>query len=78
MSQKPLSEEIRERLPHGGRFEKLDKIKTRELSAREEATSSTEITPEEGGLCTIHAYLYDDNRRIRSRDRFYLCSEKID
>jgi hypothetical protein len=30
----------------------------------EEATYSAEITPEEKGMHTIYAYLYDDGRRI--------------
>lgn len=47
-----------------GKFEELAKVETKELSAGEETSYSAEITPKEEGLYTIHAYLYDDTRRI--------------
>lgn len=47
-----------------GKFEELAKIETKALSVGEEATYSAKITPREKGLYTIHAYLYDDYKRI--------------
>jgi hypothetical protein len=48
----------------GGEFQELAKIETKELAAGEEARYSAEITPDEKGLHTIYAYLYDGVRRI--------------
>jgi hypothetical protein len=48
----------------GGEFEELAIVQTKELSPGEEATYSAEITPDEDGLYTIYAYLYDGVRRI--------------
>lgn len=48
----------------GGEFEELAIVETKELGVGEEATYSAEITPEEEGLYTIYAYLYDGVRRI--------------
>jgi hypothetical protein len=48
----------------GGAFEELAIVETKALSAGEEATYSAEITPDEDGLYTIYAYLYDGVRRI--------------
>lgn len=47
-----------------GLAEELAIIETKELGAGEEATYSAEVTPEEKGLYTIYAYLYDGIRRI--------------
>ncbi len=48
----------------GGEFEELAIVETKALSAGEEATYSAEVTPDEDGLYTIYAYLYDGVRRI--------------
>jgi hypothetical protein len=48
----------------GGEFEELAIVETKALSPGEEATYSAEVTPEEDGLYTIYAYLYDGVRRI--------------
>jgi hypothetical protein len=48
----------------GDRFEELAVVETKALSAGEEATYSAEITPDEEGLYTVYAYLYDGVRRI--------------
>jgi hypothetical protein len=47
-----------------GNFKQLAKIETKNLSPGEEAKYSAEFNPEEKGLYTIHAYLYDNSRRI--------------
>lgn len=47
-----------------GEIMELADIRTKNLSPNEEARFSAEITPEEKGVHTIHAYLYDNNRRI--------------
>lgn len=47
-----------------GEFEELAIVETKELELGEEATYSAEITPEEEGLYTLYAYLYDGVRRI--------------
>lgn len=47
-----------------GKFEELAKIKTKELSPREEASYTARITPKEIGYYTIYASLYNNNRRI--------------
>ena len=48
----------------GGEFEELAIVETKPLSPGEEITYSAEITPEEEGLYTMYAYLYDGARRI--------------
>jgi hypothetical protein len=48
----------------GGEFKDLAEIETQDLSAGEEVSHVAEITPEEEGLYTIYAYLYDGTRRI--------------
>ncbi len=48
----------------GGEFEELAIVETKSLSPGEEATYSAEVTPDEEGLYTIYAYLYDGVRRI--------------
>ena len=48
----------------GGEFEELAIVETKALDMGEEATYSAEITPDEDGLYTIYAYLYDGVRRI--------------
>ena len=50
-----------------GEFEELATIETPELSAGEEISYWAELTPEEEGLYTIYAYLYDQSRRIGYR-----------
>jgi hypothetical protein len=47
-----------------GDFENLAKIETKELKDGEEASYSTEITPEEKGLYSVHAFLYNNGKRI--------------
>ena len=47
-----------------GEFEELAIVETKSLDAGEEATYSAEITPDEEGLYTVYAYLYDNARRI--------------
>ncbi|MFW6117358.1 MAG: hypothetical protein ACOC6G_02085 [Thermoproteota archaeon] len=47
-----------------GEFEELGRIETKELEPGEEARYSAEITPKEEGFYTVHAYLYDEARRI--------------
>lgn len=47
-----------------GEFEELAIVETKTLDPGEEATYSAEITPEEEGLYTIYAYLYEGVRRI--------------
>lgn len=47
-----------------GEFKSLGDIQTKEFKPGEEATYSTEVTPKENGVYTIHAYLYYDNTRI--------------
>jgi hypothetical protein len=47
-----------------GEFLDLAKIETKALAAGEEAMYTTTITPKEEGCYTIHAYLYDDLKRI--------------
>jgi hypothetical protein len=47
-----------------GKVEELARIETKELSAGQEARYTAEITPENIGFYTIHAYLYDGSRRI--------------
>lgn len=47
-----------------GKFEELARVETKSLDPGEEVTYSAEITPEESGMHTIYAYLYDDGKRI--------------
>jgi hypothetical protein len=47
-----------------GEFIELGKVETQALSTSEEARYSAEITPEEEGMYTIYAYLYDGAKRI--------------
>jgi hypothetical protein len=53
-----------------GKFEELGSVETKALSAGEEVTYSTEITPEERGMYTIYAYLFDDGRRIARKTEY--------
>jgi hypothetical protein len=48
----------------GGEFRDLAEMETPVLSPGEEVSHAAEITPEEEGLYTIYAYLYDGSRRI--------------
>lgn len=59
---------------YNGNFEKLGEVRTKTLSANEEASYSAEFTPEESGLYIIYAYLYDsDGKRIdREIDKVYV------
>ena len=59
---------------YNGNFEKLGEVRTKALSPGEEATYATEFTPEEDGLYTIYAYLYDsEGKRIdRETDKVYV------
>jgi hypothetical protein len=50
-----------------GEFEELAAVETKVLARNEEATYSAEITPDEEGLYTIYAYLYDGAHRIGRR-----------
>jgi hypothetical protein len=45
-------------------FEELGTVETKDLSGGEVARYAAEVTPEEKGLYTIHAYLYHGTRRI--------------
>lgn len=47
-----------------GAFIELGKVETQTLSENEQASYSAEITPEEEGMYTLYAYLYDGARRI--------------
>lgn len=51
-------------LTPSGEFNELATVETKQLSAGEEARYAAEITPEEEGLYTLYAYLYDGVRRI--------------
>ena len=48
----------------GEEFVQLGTIEPKDLSADEEARYSVEITPQEEGMYTIYAYLYDGFKRI--------------
>ncbi|MCJ7631738.1 hypothetical protein MUP77_04985 [Candidatus Bathyarchaeota archaeon] len=50
-----------------GKSEELARIEMRGLSEGEEAKYSTDFTPEETGLYTVYAYLYDEWERIGYR-----------
>lgn len=50
-----------------GEFEELASVETKALSPDEEATYSAEVAPDEEGLYTIYAYLYDGVNRIGRR-----------
>lgn len=50
-----------------GEFEELASVETKALAPDEEATYSAEVTPDEEGLYTIYAYLYDGANRIGRR-----------
>lgn len=59
-----------------GEFEELATVETKQLSAGEEARYAAEITPEEEGLYTLYAYLYDGVRRIgREVETVYVRQE---
>jgi hypothetical protein len=59
-----------------GEFEELATVETKQLSAGEEARYSAGITPEEEGLYTLYAYLYDGVRRIgREVETVYVRQE---
>jgi hypothetical protein len=47
-----------------GEFIELGQVETQTLSNDEQARYSAEITPDEEGMYTIYAYLYDGARRI--------------
>ena len=47
-----------------GEFMELVKVETETLSAGEQAQYSAEIVPEQEGMYTIYAYLYDGAKRI--------------
>ena len=47
-----------------GEFIELGRVETQALSANEQARYSAEITPEEEGMYTLYAYLYDGAKRI--------------
>jgi len=49
--------------PQGG-FEQLATLDNLQLSAEDETTYTTEITPGQEGTYIVHAYLYDGERRI--------------
>jgi hypothetical protein len=57
----------------GGEFESLGEVETKPLAAAEEALYAVEFTPEEEGLYTLYAYLYDDIRRLgRETERVHV------
>jgi hypothetical protein len=47
-----------------GEFIELGKVGTQALSANDQARYSAEFTPEEEGMYTVYAYLYDGAKRI--------------
>jgi len=47
-----------------GEFIELGKVETQALSTDEQARYSAEFTPEEEGMYTLYAYLYDGAKRI--------------
>lgn len=53
---------------YDGNFEKLGEVQTKQLSSDEEATYAAEFTPEESGLYTIYAYLYDSSGKRIGRE----------
>lgn len=53
---------------YDGNFEKLGEVRTKTLSANEEARYAAEFTPEESGLYTVYAYLYDSNGKRIDRE----------
>jgi len=59
----------------GGAFEELAVVETKALAPGEEATYSAEITPEEEGMHTIYAYLYDGVRRVGRRVEYVYVNE---
>ena len=58
-----------------GEHEEIAEIKTKKLSAGEEASYTTKITPKEVGYYTVYASLYNNARRI-GRDSDTLWVEK--
>jgi hypothetical protein len=57
-------------------FVELADITTKDLSPAEDVQYETEITPEEEGLYTIYAYLYDGSSRIgRKEEHVYVVSQ---
>lgn len=59
-----------------GEFKELSTVETKPLNAGEEIRYSAEIMPEEEGLYTIYAYLYDGVRRIgRQVEHVYVRQE---
>lgn len=59
---------------HGGKFDEIGSVDTRDLDVGEVARYSAEITPDGDGLYTLYAYLYDQQgRRIgREMDMVYV------
>lgn len=56
-----------------GEFEALGEVETKRLEAGEEAVYAAEFLPEEEGLYTIYAYLFDGIRRIgRQTENVYV------
>lgn len=56
-----------------GEFEELATLENLQLSAGDQNSYATEITPEQEGEYVIHAYLYDGERRIgHAIDRVYV------
>jgi hypothetical protein len=47
-----------------GEFVELGRVETQALSTDEQARYSAEFTPEEEGMYTVYAYLYDGAKRI--------------
>jgi hypothetical protein len=47
-----------------GEFVELAKVETQALSANEQARYSAEFAPQEEGMYTVYAYLYDGAKRI--------------
>lgn len=59
--------------PPDGEFQALGTVQTKELEAGEQATYAAEFLPQEEGLYTIYAYLYDGIRRIgRETERIHV------
>jgi len=56
-----------------GAFDELATLENLQVSARDENTYATEITPEQEGEYVVHAYLYDGEQRIgHATDKVYV------
>jgi hypothetical protein len=58
-----------------GEFDAIGEVETKRLGAGEEATYAAEFMPDEEGLYTVYAYLFDGIRRIGRRTEHVLVRE---